>query len=233
MSDLIVELLGLAVIVAASPIVLIPMVVLLLGSRGTTVAVAYLGAVASGTTVAIAVFLTLADLIDRTPESTTASGWLRLLVGSALLVVALRQWLTRARKSAKPAWLSALDSATAGTAFRLGLLVSLLNPKVLGVAAAAAVLIAAEGVSLGRQVLAAAVFILGSVAGITVILLGRIVGGAAGEAALQRLGSWLDRHSTALSVAVLAILGVLLVLDGAATSTLCVVHPIDRRRPAR
>lgn len=215
MSDLIVELFGLAIIIAASPIVLIPMVVLL-GSRSTATAGAYLAAVAAGTGATVGTFLLLADLIDRSSAPSAVAAWLRIVVGTALILVALRQWLTRERRAERPAWLTRLGTATPRTAARVGLLVSLANPKVVGVAAAAGVLIAAEGLPVGRQVLAATVFVVASSASIAVTLLARLLGGSAGESAVQRLGSWLDQHRTALSVAVLAVLGMLLLLDGIA-----------------
>ena len=81
--------------------------------------------------IGVTVFL-IPGLDTAIGEPTTLSGWIRLMIGGALLVMAVRQWQQRPSVDDPvevPKALTKLDSASAGKTLVLGFLLSALNPK--------------------------------------------------------------------------------------------------------
>jgi threonine/homoserine/homoserine lactone efflux protein len=99
-------------------------------------------------------------------------------------------------------------------AARLGALLAAANPKNLVMALAAGAEIALLATSPVNVAAAIAVFVVvGSLGVGTPIVMHRMLGDRA-QPALARMKDWLDRNSTALSVGVLVVLGVLLLAGG-------------------
>ena len=144
-----------------------------------------------------------------------------MITGLAFLVLAAVKWARRPRagEPAKaPGWLSALDSYSPPQSARLGVALAAGNPKNIAMALAAGAEIAYITGTIGEAAVGVATFVaVGSIGVATPILAFAVLGDRA-RPALEHGRGWLERNSTALSVGVLVVLGVLLLLKGLSTA---------------
>jgi threonine/homoserine/homoserine lactone efflux protein len=215
--DLISTMIPLALVVGLSPLPIMPAVLILMTPGARANAAAFLGAWLVALTAVVVVVTLLTGAPDPDPVSDEGIGWIKVVTGSAFLVLAAVKWLRRPRAGAAkepPAWMAALDSYTPRQAARLGALLAAGNPKNLIMAVAAGAEIALLATGAGAVVVAIMTFVLvGSLGVGTPIVMHRVLGDRA-QPALGRLKAWLDRNSTALSVGVLVVLGVIVLVGG-------------------
>lgn len=208
------DLLPLVVGIAASPFPVIPVILLLLTPRATVNAGAFLGGWAAGLLTGTAAFVLLETVIETLDEPPTWMSWVRVGFGAALVLLGLRQWLTRHEERPPPAWMQSLESATPSSAARVGLLLSLANPKVLLLSAAAGMIIGSSTTSGGGSVVAVLVFtLLGSVT-VALPLLAHLVLGDRATAPLQRASAWLAEHNATIMAVLLLVIGSLVLIKG-------------------
>jgi threonine/homoserine/homoserine lactone efflux protein len=219
MTQVVAELLPLALIIAASPILLIPMLVLLLSPDTRAAARAFLLACAASIAAVVVTAFALSGLIQREVTTSTWSAWLRIVIGLALLSLAVRKWRGRSDDSPPPAWMARLNGASPAAGRRFGLVVCLANPKVLAVAATAGVVLAQSDLPPGARLAIGALFVVVTVGGILAAYLAAVLGGDAAAQRLVSLREWFDRHGTGVAVGVLVLLGLLLIIDGVAKLT--------------
>jgi threonine/homoserine/homoserine lactone efflux protein len=147
----------------------------------------------------------------------TAAGIVKLAIGALFLLLAAHAWRGRPKQGEKakaPEWMSAIDEFTALKSFGVGILLSAINPKNLGLTITAGASIAAAGLSSGEEVGVFAIFLL--IASLT-IALPVIYYALAREQAQKRLDSlkeWLIEHNAAVMTTLLVVIGVKLIGDG-------------------
>ena len=204
-----------ALAVALSPFPVVPVVLLLLTPRARVTAGSFLLGWVLGVGGAAAAFALLASVVER-GETPTWASWLRLVIGLALVALGVRKWGRRSAASKPPGWMASLSEAGPGKALRLALLLSLANPKVLLLSAAAGLTIGGTDVTTGQSVAVVAAFT--AVASLTVALpvvlhlvLGRRMVGA-----LNRTKDWLLAHNVALIAVVAIAIGLLQISKGLA-----------------
>ena len=207
----------LALAAAASPVPLLVLLVLLVTPRavpnGAAFSVGWAGALLGVGAVTLAAVGAGMDLRD---DGTVVAG-LTALVGVLMLVLAGWQWSRRPRDASAmpvPRWLTAADDCTLTHAFGLGVIMVLLNPKVLALTVGAVSTIATLGTGPARALdllLFAALGSLGALIpfGFRVVLGMRATGG------LQSCRAWLVAHGAGVASAVLGAVGLLLVVRGA------------------
>lgn len=205
--------LPLALVIAASPVPILPAVLLLMSSRGLANAwpylLAWLGALAALITVAVLVGeATYGDAADD-----RGTGWVKLAVGVALLLLAGLK-LVKGRPAEPPSWMSQLADYTPARSARLGTVLAAANPKNVLMAAAAGAEIAALSAGPGQAALAAAVFVLVASLGAAVPIVAGTVLGERAHPVLRRGQAWLERYGHAVGVAILGALGAVLVGQG-------------------
>ena len=111
-----------------------------------------------GIVVATTVFVVIAStagLDDGSSSSSTASSWIKIVLGVLLLLVGVRQWRKRPKAgevAALPKWMAAIDSFTFVKALGLGFLLSAVNPKNLLMCVAAGSAIGGAGLATGEIV---------------------------------------------------------------------------------
>jgi threonine/homoserine/homoserine lactone efflux protein len=208
-----------AVGVAISPLPIIAVVLMLTTPRGRANGLAYLigsvvGVVAAGT-----ILLLVASGTNASDDGQPADwvGWLKLVLGAAMLFLALKQWRGRPRSGAEavmPAWMGALDSFTPPKAAAAGVVLSAINPKNLVLIVAGAASIAQAGLSGGEQAVAFAVFTLIASIGVGTPV---VISFALGDRAvplLDRLKAWLAQNNALIMAVVLLVIGAKLIGDG-------------------
>ena len=93
---------------------------------------------------AAAVFVLLAEVVDQSSDTPEWASWLRIVGGVALVAYGVKQWFDRHAEAEQPAWMRSISTASPSRAFRLALLLSAANPKVLLLAAAAGLVIGSD-----------------------------------------------------------------------------------------
>jgi threonine/homoserine/homoserine lactone efflux protein len=210
------QLIPLALVVAMSPLTIIPAIVLVLQSaRARATGLAFMAGWLIGLALTTAVFVQVPRLLDglNRPAPTWAA-WVRIAVGIALVAFAAWRWLTRHRVTKQPAWVNRLGRLTPAGAGAVGVGLILVNPKVLVVNAAAGLVIGTAGLGAPGATLAVAYYTV--IAGSTVLLpiLAYAVAGQRVDHQLERIKHWMERQHAVLMAGFLAAVGVLLVYTG-------------------
>jgi threonine/homoserine/homoserine lactone efflux protein len=208
------DVLPLAVAIALSPFPVIPAILLLFTPRPRATGGAFLAGWALGVAGTAVIVAALAGVLDGPDEPRTWAAPVRIVLGVVLLALGARQWAGRQQPKGKPSWLAALEDPSPGQALKLGLALSAANPKIVVLAAAAGVGIAAAELPIGRTVAVVALFT--AIASTTVALpmLAYAIGGDRVLAPLGRARDWLDAHNAAVMAGVLVVIGGVLLVRG-------------------
>ena len=161
-----------------------------------------------------AVFVQVPHLVDGLDQpSPRWAPWVRIGIGLLLIVLAVGRWVTRNRATRPPALLNRLSRVTPVGAAVTGFVLSVANPKVVVMNAAAGLIIGTAAVGVGLWI-AVAFYTL--VAGSTVIgpILAYIVAGERVDRQLERFRDWMQREHAVMTAAILVIVGVLLLYTG-------------------
>ncbi len=210
------QLIPLALVVAMSPLTIIPAIVLVLQSdRARPTGLAFMFGWLVGLAATTAVFVQLPRLLDglNRPAPTWAA-WVRIAVGIALVALGGWRWLTRHQATKQPAWLNGLSKMTPIGAGAIAVALILVNPKVLVMNAAAGLVIGTA--SLGAPGTWVAVVCYTVIAGSSVLvpILAYAVAGERVDHQLERLKQWMERQHAVLMAGFLTAVGLLLVYTG-------------------
>ena len=210
------QLIPLALVVALSPLTIIPAIVLVLQSdRARATGLAFLFGWLLGLAATTAVFVQLPRLLDglNRPAPTWAA-WVRITLGVALVAFGVWRWLTRDRATKQPAWLNRLTRMTPAGAAAVGVGLILVNPKVLVMNAGAGLVIGTSGLGVPGALLAVAYYTV--IAGSTVLIpiLAYAIAGERVDHQLERVKHWMERQHAVLMAGFLAVVGLLLVYTG-------------------
>ena len=192
-----------AIGVAISPVPIIAVILMLFSKSAKVNSISFLAGWIIGLLGAGMILLAVGfSSSDGAPSD--ASGWIKVAIGALFLVLGVKQWVGRPKKgehAATPAWMSSIDEFTAAKSFGIGVLLSAVNPKNLGLTIAAAVTIGGAGLSSGDEIVVMVVFVL--IASLTVaapVILNLILGSKA-EHTLTEMKEWLvDNNATVMSV---------------------------------
>jgi threonine/homoserine/homoserine lactone efflux protein len=210
------QVLVLAVGVAVSPLPIIAVVLLLVTPRARSNGPAFVLGCLLGLAAVGAIVLLLAPDASDEGEPATWVGIAKLVLGAALLLLALQQWRGRPRQGEEapaPGWMSTMDDFTAPKALGAGVVLSGANPKNLVLAVAAAASIAQTGIPGSEQAIAYGVFSLLGCVGVAVPVAVYFALGERAGPVLHRLKAWMARHSAVIMALVLILIGVKLAGD--------------------
>ena len=140
-------------------------------------------------------------------------------VGVALVVVGVVTWLRRhhARDDEPPAWQRRLSEASLPTVFLTSLVVDL-QPKGLVLGLAAGVVVRAGSMPVPEAVLAVVVYLAVAASSVLLPLVATYVAPARTERWLRATHVWLTAHGSVLTAVVVAVVGLVLLVDGAGRS---------------
>jgi threonine/homoserine/homoserine lactone efflux protein len=209
------ETLPLALAIAASPFPIIPVILLRFTSRARPAALAFLGVFAVGIATATTVFVLLAEVVELLDKPPTWASITRIVIGLALIAWAIRQWLTRHQTTELPSWMTTIETAGPRQAARYGLLLSLANPKVVLLAAAAGLGLGSSGDSAAAVAGSVVIFTAVSCLGVAIPVALFLVRGERMLGPLGRARDWLQRNNAAVMAVVFVIIGIALVAKGA------------------
>ncbi|MET0974326.1 MAG: GAP family protein [Leifsonia sp.] len=221
MGSVIGDILPLALGIAISPIPIIAAILMLLSPKARGTSVGFLLGWVLGIIVAVVLFELLASVI--TPGDPDASkpvaGVITILLGLALLLLAVRQWRSRPKDGAEPAlpkWMAAIDTMTAGRGFVLAFLLAAVNPKNLLMAVGAGVAIGTAGLDVGSMVVVTVVFVVIAAITVAVPVIGYLVASSRMAPFLESLRVWLVRNNSTVMAVLLLVIGVVMIGKGIA-----------------
>ena len=214
MGSVLTELIPLALVVALSPLSIIPAVLVLHTPRPRPAGLTFLAGWLIGLAVLTAIFLEVSNLLGGLDKPPPWASWLRIVIGAALIVVGIHRWLTRKRSAHTPGWMQGLGKLTPARAGAAALALTVVNPKVLFICAAAGLAIGTAGLGTTRAWVALAWYV--AVAGSTVAIpiLAYAVSGDRLDEPLKRLKDWMERQHAVLVAAILVVIGLLVTYKG-------------------
>lgn len=214
MSYVLLELLPLGIAIAVSPFPIIPALLLLFTPRATANSLGFIGGWVSGIAGTTVVFGVLTAFIELWDEPPTWTSWARILIGLALVAFGIRQWLARKSVADTPSWMTAIDETTPGNAYRLGLILSAANPKILLLTAAAGVTLGAEHLGLNQTIVGLLFFTALASCTVASPLVARILGGPNVLTPLERAKVWLETNNATIMAIVILAIGLILTIKG-------------------
>ncbi len=215
------NVLPLALGVALSPIPIVAVVLMLATPRGKVNGPAFVAGWIVGLGIVGAIVLLVAGGVSASNQGQPKT-WvsvLKLVLGLALVLVAVRQWRGRPRGNAAPelpGWMKTIDTFTPVRSAAVAALLAGPNPKNLLLTIAAAAAIAQAGVSAGDQVIVFAIFTVIATLG-TGIPLGIYY--ALGERSSRILGDlrgWMINHNQAIMSVLCLVIAAKLIGDAIA-----------------
>lgn len=208
------ELIPLALVVALSPLSIIPAVLVLHTPRPRPTGLAFLVGWLVGLAALTAIFVEVSNLLGDLDKPPRWASWVRIVVGAALMVFGLYRWLTRNRSAHTPGWMQSLGKLTPARAGLAAVALTVVNPKVLFICAAAGLAIGTAGVGATNAWVAVAWYV--AVAGSTVAIpiLAYAVSGDRLDEPLRRLKEWMERQHAVLVAAILIVIGLLVLYKG-------------------
>lgn len=220
MGEVIGQILPYAVGVSISVMPIVAIILMLGTPRGRFNGPVFLVGWVAGMAVVGAIVLAVSDGAGvSSGTSSTATYWLKIAVGILLLFGAVRRWRGRPGEGEEPQmpkWMAAIDKVTWPAALGLAALLSGVNPKNLALIAAAAATVAQSGLSVGRQAVVSAVFVVIATVSIALPLVVYFVMGERAVRTLDRWKSWLVLHNSAIMVVLFLIFAAKLIGDGIA-----------------
>ena len=210
--------LPLAVGVALSPVPIIAVVLMLTSRRARSNGPAFVIGWLIGLAVVGAIVLSVAGPAGASKSGSPATwvSWVKIVLGAALLLVAVQQFRGRPKdrdEAALPKWMASIDSMKPLTVLGLAALLGGVNPKNLLLAVSAGASIAQTGISGGEQAIAYAVFALIGTIGVGTPVVIYFVLGERSESMLATLKDWMGRHNAVIMAVLCLVIGVKLIGD--------------------
>lgn len=204
----------LALVIALSPLSIIPAVLALHTDRPRPTGLAFLAGWLLGLAALVSLFVAGSGLVGSLDEPPSWASWLRIAVGAALIVFGGYKWATRRTSDHSPAWMRKLSGLTPSRAVVTAAVLAVVNPKVLFICIAAGLAIGTAGIGVAQAWLAMVSFV--AIAGSTVILpiLAYVVSGERLAAPLTRLKEWMERQHATLMAAILLVIGIMVLYKG-------------------
>ncbi|BCW67545.1 membrane protein [Arthrobacter sp. NicSoilB4] len=210
MLELIAELVPQAIGMAASPLPLIAVLLMILSPNGRGRSIGFaVGRVLAVLVTALAA-AALSDVATQGSGGTRVGAVIRLVLGVGLILLALSKFRSRPKGAAEPkipGWMQSLGGMPPAKALRTAFLVTAINPKELIFGVAAGVVIGSAGIPPG--IAAAALLIYTAMATITVVVpvVAHLLLGDPVRRALEPAKTWLVRYYDIIIAVVLAIIG--------------------------
>jgi hypothetical protein len=209
------ELIPLALVVALSPLSIIPAILVLHTPRPKPTGLAFLVGWVLGLAALTGVFLQLSSLVGGigTKPPSWAS-WLRIVVGVALIIFGGYRWATRKKSEHMPGWMTRMSTLTPTKAGVTAVVLTVVNVKVLFICAAAGLAIGSSGIDVPEVWAAAAWFVVIAASSVALPVLGYAISGDRLDPALRRLKAWMEDQHATLVAAILVVIGLLVLYKG-------------------
>lgn len=208
-------LIPLALVVALSPITVIPAVLVLHSARPRETGLAFLIGWLVGLTALTVAFVAASGLLGGLHTTPPAwASWLRIVVGAALIVFGLYRWATRHGSHEMPGWMRSFTSMTPARAGLTAAALAVIRPEVLLMCAAAGLAIGSAGLGTADSWPATMFFVVVAASTVVIPILGYLVASHRLDPALNRLKDWMEQQHAALLAIILVLIGAMVVYNG-------------------
>ena len=220
MGNVIGQVLPLAIAITISPVPIIAVILLLFTDRPKPNAAAFVVGFFIGVAVILGIFIAIAssqDLSDSNSTASTASFWIKILLGVLLVFAAYRQLQQRPQAGEEPAppkWMAGISSFTAGKSFGTGLAVGAANPKNVAMSIAAAATISAGALSTGNEIATVVIYAVIASLGVLAPLVAAIAMGAKSTAVLDEWKAWLGQNNAVVMAVLFLVFAAVLIGKG-------------------
>ena len=214
-SSVLTGLIPLGLVVALSPITIIPAVLVLQAPRPRPSSLAFLTGWLVGLTAVTALCVAASGLLGGLHKSTPSwASWLRVGLGSALIVFGIYRWLTRHGHTESPAWMRSFATIAPGRAAVTGATLVAVRPDVLLICVPAGLAIGGSGLDMTGDWIAAAFFVAIAASTVAVPVLAYAAAGHRLDDVMGRLKDWMEKNNAALMAAILIVIGVMVLYNG-------------------
>lgn len=208
-------LIPLALVVALSPITVIPAVLVLHTERPRETGLAFLIGWLVGLAALTAAFVAASGLLGGLHTTPPAwASWLRIVVGAALIAFGIYRWVTRHGEHEMPGWMRSFTSMTPLRAGLTAVVLAVIRPEVLFMCAAAGLAIGSAGLDTAATWPASVFFVTLSASSVVFPILGYLVASDRLDPALNRLKDWMEQQHAAMLAVVLVLIGAMVVYNG-------------------
>ncbi|MBB4855446.1 hypothetical protein HNP40_002848 [Mycobacteroides chelonae] len=213
--SVLVGLMPLGLVIAFSPITVIPAVLVLQAPRPRPSGLAFLAGWLSGLAALVALGVAATGLLGGLHRSVPNwASWVRVVLGAALIVWGIYRWLRRRDHTDSPGWMRAFSTITAPRAAITAAALVLIRPEVLLICVPAGLAIGASGLNFAARWTAAAFFVLVAASTVAAPILAYAVAGDRLDDTMSRLKGWMERNCAALIAGVLIVIGVMVLYNG-------------------
>lgn len=214
-SSVLTKLVLLGLVIALSPITVIPAVLVLHAPRPRPVGLAFLGGWLLGLAALTAAFIAASDLLGELREAPPKwASWTRVVLGSALIAFGIYRLLTRHRQTDPPRWMRPFAKLTPIRAGLVGAVLAPIRLEVLIVCATAGLAIGTGGFSDAGGWLMGAAFVAISASTVAIPILAYASAGDRLDDQLTRLKEWMENNHAALEGAIMIVIGLLVLYHG-------------------
>jgi Sap, sulfolipid-1-addressing protein len=208
-------LIPLALVIAVSPLSIIPVVLVLQAARPKPTSLAFLGGWVFGLVALTAVFVASSDALGGLRKSPPAwASWLRVVLGLALIVFGIYRWLTRRSHTESPRWMRSFTTLTPTRAGVTGLVLVVVRLEVLIMCALAGLAIGTGGHSMTANWILGIVFVAVAASTVAIPVLAYAGAGDRLDEPMARLKDWMERNNAALLAAILVLIGLMVLYNG-------------------
>jgi hypothetical protein len=208
-------LIPLALVVAISPLSIIPAVLVLQTPRPRPTGLAFLGGWLLGLAALTAVFVVSSDALGALRNSPPAwVPWLRIVLGLALIGYGIYEWLTRRRHTESPKWMRTFATLTPARAGLTGLVLVIVRLEVLTMCALAGLAIGGSGLGMAANWITATIFVVVAASTVAIPVLAYAGAGDRLNEPMMRLKDWMERNNAALLAAILLVIGLMVLHNG-------------------
>jgi len=209
-------LIPLALVVAVSPLSIIPAVLVLQTPRPKPTSLAFLGGWLFGLAALTAIFVASSDALGVLRKSPPAwASWLRVVLGVALIAYGIYEWLTRRRHTESPRWMRSFATLTPTRAGLTGLVLVVVRLEVLTMCALAGLAIGGAGLEVAADWITASVFVAVAASTVAIPVLAYAGAGDRLDDPMARLKDWMERNNAALLAGILVVIGLMVLYNGA------------------
>src|SRR5262245_29385473 len=150
----------LALVIAVSPLTIIPAVLVLQAPRPRPTSLAFFGGWLFGLAVLTAGFVAGSAALGGLHKSPpTWASWLRVVLGSTLIAFGVYRWLTRHGHTESPRWMRSFATVSPRRAGIIGLVLTVVRLEVLLMCVAAGLAIGTGGLNVTAQLMCAVFFV--------------------------------------------------------------------------
>jgi hypothetical protein len=208
-------LIPLALVIALSPLTIIPAVLVLQARRPRPTGLAFLGGWLLGLVALTAVFVAASDVLGGLHKSPpTWVSWLRIVLGLALIAFGIYEWLTRHSHTESPRWMQSFAKLSPVRAGVTGVVLVVVRLEVLIMCALAGLAIGSSGLGVAADWITAAIFVAVAASTVAIPVLAYAGAGHRLDDPMARLKDWMEQNNAALLAAILVVIGLMVLYNG-------------------